>query len=169
MTKAIIFTGTPGTGKSTLAKKLSLSFKKELISISDFAKEHSLFNKYNKKYQTYDININRLIKELQNELKKKKDIIFIDGHLSHYLPKKEVILCIVCKTELKELKKRLEKRKYNSKKINENLMCEIFEICQNEAIENKHNIKIIDCTNKNKKEFDFIKNTVKGYIKGHVL
>ena len=41
------------------------------------------------------------------------------------------------------LKKRLERRKYNKLKIQENLECEIFDVCLNEARELKHKIKII--------------------------
>ena len=70
----------------------------------------------------------------------------IDSHLSHYLPPKYVSLCIVTKCELKNLEKRLKKRGYVQTKIRENLDCEIFDICLNEAKENKHKIKIVDTT-----------------------
>ena len=70
--------------------------------------------------------------------------------MSHYLPKKYVDLCIVTKCGLKKLKKRLEKRKYNKKKIRENLDCEIFDICLNEAMEKGHKVKIVDTSKKKK-------------------
>jgi adenylate kinase len=155
MNKIIIITGTPGTGKTYLANKLSLLLKKEVINISIFAKKHKLFEKYDKKMDTYDICEKRLIKKLKEEIKTKKEII-IEGHMSQYLPKTKVDLCIVCKTELKELKKRLEKRKYPLAKIKENLECEIFDICLNEAIEKKHKVKVIDCTKLNEKKIERI-------------
>jgi adenylate kinase len=62
------------------------------------------------------------------------------------LPKKYVDLCIVTKCGLKTLEKRLKKRGYKKQKIRENLDCEIFDICLNEAKEKGHNIKIIDTT-----------------------
>ncbi|GAF74200.1 unnamed protein product, partial [marine sediment metagenome] len=67
-------------------------------------------------------------------------------HLSHYLPKKYIDLCIITKCNLKTLEKRLKKKRYNKAKIRENLDCEIFDICLNEAKEAKHKILIIDTT-----------------------
>jgi len=81
-------------------------------------------------------------------LANKNNNIIIDSHLSHYLPKKYVDLCIVIKCDIKELKKRLEKRKYSKIKIRENLDSEIFDICLVEAKENKHKIIIVDTTKK---------------------
>ena len=70
----------------------------------------------------------------------------IDSHLSHFLPSKYVDKCYVTKCNLKELEKRLKKRKYSKKKIRENLDAEIFDVCFEEAKENKHDIEIIDTT-----------------------
>jgi adenylate kinase len=56
-------------------------------------------------------------------------------------------LCIVTKCNLKELEKRLKKRGYNKAKIRENLDCEIFDVCLNEAMKKGHKIKIFDTTN----------------------
>jgi adenylate kinase len=169
MKNAIIITGTPCTGKTTIANKLSLLFKKEVINLSVYAKNKHLLEKYDKKSDTYDVCEKKLIKKLKEDIKKEEDIIFVDGHMSHFLPKAYVKLCIVCKCELKELKKRLKKRKYSKSKIEENLQCEIFDICLNEAIEKKHNIQIFDCTNLNNKNFKKIVSFVEKYIKGHVL
>ena len=72
--------------------------------------------------------------------------MIIDSHLSHHLPKKYVDLAIITKTELKILEKRLKKRRYNKDKIRENLDCEIFDICLNEAKEAKHKILVVDTT-----------------------
>ena len=42
------------------------------------------------------------------------------------------------KTKLPALKKRLEARKYSEQKVRENLDAEIFDVCQQEALENGH-------------------------------
>ena len=49
---------------------------------------------------------------------------------------------------MKELEKRLKRKKYPRNKIRENLDCEIFDICLNEAKERKHKMAIIDTTKK---------------------
>ena len=142
--KIIVITGTPGTGKSTLAKKI----KGKLIDVTKIVKENKLCNEYDKKKQCYvmDVDIlNKLLIEIiEKEKKRGTKKLIMDSHLSHYLPKKYVNLCIITKCELKILKKRLEKRKYSKEKVRENLDCEIFDICLNEAKEAGHKVTVID-------------------------
>jgi broad-specificity NMP kinase len=45
---------------------------------------------------------------------------------------------------LKKLKQRLKKRGYHKAKIEENLECEIFDVCLEEAKEAGHKVKIIN-------------------------
>jgi len=79
-------------------------------------------------------------KKLVKELKKLKGNYVIDGHLSHFL---KADYCVICKCDLKVLKKRLMKRKYSSKKLQNNLNCEIFDVCFNEAKELQKNILVL--------------------------
>ena len=75
------------------------------------------------------------------------------------MPKKYVDLCIVTKCNLKELERRLKKRKYNKEKIKENLDAEIFDVCLNEAKESKYDIIAVDITKGIKSALNsFIKN-----------
>lgn len=145
--KVIIITGTPGTGKTRFAKKLAKKEKAVHIDVNELIKKEKLYKKYNKSLRTREVDINKLNKrliKLIKEFKKKKQRIIIDSHLSHYLPKKYVDLCIVKRCDLKTLKKRLEKRKYPKKKIRENIESEILDICLLEAIANKHRVRIIN-------------------------
>ena len=146
--KTIIITGTPGTGKTIIAKKLAKKISYTYIDVNEIIKKNKLNNKYLKKYDTYEIDDKKLNKKLIEIINNSKTNIIIDSHLSHYLPKKYVDLCIVIKCDIKELKKRLEKRKYSKIKIRENLDSEIFDICLVEAKENKHKIIIVDTTKK---------------------
>ena len=70
--------------------------------------------------------------------------MILDSHLSHYLDKKYADLCVVVKCDIAILKKRLEKRGYNKKKIRENLDAEIFYVCLVEAIELGHRVVVVD-------------------------
>ena len=56
-----------------------------------------------------DILQNPLLRE--EDIKKEKNVI-IDSHMSHFLPKKYVGLCIVTKCKIPELKLRMKKRGY---------------------------------------------------------
>ncbi len=140
----IIVTGTPGAGKTMIAKALAKKYKLEYVDLSKLIKEKKLYEKYDKKLKTYIVDIKK-IKQILIKIAKEDNII-IDSHLSHYLSRKYVDLCIVAKCDLPMLKKRLEKRKYPKLKIRENLDSEIFDVCLVEAKEQKHKIKIIDTT-----------------------
>ncbi|TKJ17359.1 kinase [Candidatus Woesearchaeota archaeon B3_Woes] len=143
----ICISGTPCTGKTTLAKKLSKQFIYEYIDVNKLIKDNKLDEKYDRKKRCYVVDVKKLNKLLIKLVQTKKNLV-IDSHLSHYLPKKYVDLCIITKCNLKTLEKRLKKRKYNKSKIRENLDCEIFDICLNEAKENKHKVLKVDTSKK---------------------
>ena len=103
-----------------------------------------------KEIKTYNeknsiINSNKKI-SIKNKNNKTKKGIIIDSHLSHYLPEKYADLCIIAKCNLKVLENRLKKKGYSKSKVRENLDAEIFDVCLNEAKENKHKIIVIDTT-----------------------
>lgn len=138
----IIVTGCPGTGKTTIAKKIAGQKKLKYVDVNQLIKNNKLYSYYNRKEKAYVIDVKKLNNFLIKMIKKEKNLI-LDSHLSHYIPSKYVDECIVTKCDLKELKKRLEKRKYSKEKIRTNLNCEIFDVCHIEALENKHNVKVI--------------------------
>jgi adenylate kinase len=144
----IIFTGSPGTGKSIIAKALAKKLNLKYVDVNDLIVKNKLRSKYIRKLDTYEVDVKKLNKFLLGIIKNDKKLI-IDSHLSHYLPAKNVDYCIVCKTDIKELKKRLEKRKYSKAKVRENLDSEIFDVCLIEALHNKHKVIVIDTTFKN--------------------
>ena len=138
----IIVTGTPGTGKTTYAKKLAEEKSLVYVDVTLLIKENKLFEKYDKKMDCVVVDIKKLNKELIKFIKK-NDKVVIDSHLSHYLPPRYVDLCIVTKCDLKTLEKRLKKRKYSKAKIRENLDAEIFDTCRIEALEAGHKVKVV--------------------------
>jgi len=142
MAKIIIISGTPASGKKTVAKLLSKKYK--ILDVKEISKKCKVG--YDRKLKCDIIDDKKLIKELVKIIKKNKEDLVIASHLSHLIPAKYVDLCIITKCNLKVLKKRLEKRKYSKEKIKENLECEIFDICLNEAKERKHKILIVDTT-----------------------
>jgi len=129
--------------------------------VSDFLKEYmekysegenkikeyfnEIYKKQNPELKKNPVDENQFypMEKILNGLKeyKKENGLIIDSHLSHLFFPEKTDFCIVVKTGLKELKKRLEKRNYKEEKIKENLDSEIFNVCFNESIEN--NLKVI--------------------------
>ncbi len=150
--KIIIVSGTPGTGKTKLAMYLSKKLNFLYFDINNFIIKNKLYEGYDKKRRTRIVDVKKLVKFLVSEIKNfrnKKGVIkgvIIDSHLSHYLPKKYIDVCIITKCDIKLLNKRLKKRGYSKNKIQENLQSEIFDICYNEALERKHKVIVVDTT-----------------------
>ncbi|MEK6934559.1 MAG: AAA family ATPase, partial [Nanoarchaeota archaeon] len=120
----IIITGTSGSGKTKVAREIAKKYKLKYVDVGSLIIKNKLYDKYDRKFKSYIVDERKLNRFLIKLIKKEKNLV-LDSHLSHYLDKKYVDLCIVTKCDLKILKKRLEKRKYSKEKIKENLEAEI--------------------------------------------
>ncbi|MFH1972523.1 MAG: adenylate kinase family protein [archaeon] len=141
----ILFTGTPGTGKSTLAKEFAKKKKWKYIDVNKVIDDNNLIEKYDIERDTFVVDEKRLSKILVEMIKKEENLV-IDSHMAHYVPKKYVDLVFCTKCDLRRLKIRLESRKYKDKKVRENLDAEIFDVCLNEAMELGHKVIVLDTT-----------------------
>ncbi len=141
----IAVTGSPATGKSTLAKRLAEELGFEHIDLNRVIEERGWHEGRDKKRDTLVVDETALTQRVKSLVKSGKSYV-IDSHLSHFISHEMVDACIVCTCELKELKRRLEKRGYRPEKVRENLDAEIFESCRLEAEENGHKIIIVDMT-----------------------
>jgi adenylate kinase len=145
--RTIIVTGTPGTGKTTLSKKLAKKLQYRYLDVHKLISQYNISEGYDKKRDTDIIDSKKLNLALIGEINSHKGKgVIIDSHMSHYLPKRHVDLCMVTKCDLKELEKRLKTKKYSREKTRENMDAEIFDVCLNEAKEHKHKIMVVDTT-----------------------
>ncbi|MBW2972123.1 adenylate kinase family protein [Candidatus Woesearchaeota archaeon] len=144
MKKTIIVTGTPCTGKTTVAKKLAKKLGYEYIDVASLIKKNRLSEGYDRKRKCSIVDIKKLNRFLGKIIKNSKTEVVIDSHLSHYLPSELVRFCVVTKCNLKRLNMRLKKRGYPKHKIAENLECEIFDVCLNEAKESGHRVVVVE-------------------------
>ena len=142
--EVIIVSGTPGTGKTTVARKLAKDKGFLYVDVNKVIEKDKLSEGYDEEKDTKIIDTKKLNKALVKIIKKSKEKgLVIDSHLSHYLPKRYVDKCIITKCSLKELKKRLEKRGYLKEKVRENLDAEIFDTCRIEALEAGHEVEVV--------------------------
>ena len=146
--KVVVVSGTPGTGKTKIAKLIAKKIDANYVDVNSSIKKNKLHIGYDRRFKSYNVNLNKLIDYLIRLIKSSKENLIIDSHLSHYIPKRYVNLCIITKCDLKKLKKRLEKRGYSKRKVRENLDAEIFDVCLMEALINKHKVRIIDTSKK---------------------
>lgn len=127
-------TGTPGTGKSTVAEALD----QEVISIKEFAKEKGLGEEVE---GIFEVDVEAVNQELPEDC-------WVEGHLAH---KMDLDYCIVLRTRPDVLEDRLEDRDYNEEKVEENIEAEKMDLILSEAFENSK-IYEIDTTDKSVEE-----------------
>ena len=126
---AIFITGTPCTGKTTLASKLN----GYLIKINDVAINHDfvLGVDENKGYKVIDID--RLSRHIGEIIDNCDELLIFEGHLSHLCDGADKV--IVLRVHPETLKERLCERNYSDAKIRENLEAEALGVCSAEAYE----------------------------------
>ncbi|MEK6864684.1 MAG: adenylate kinase family protein [Nanoarchaeota archaeon] len=140
----IIITGTPGTGKTELAREIAKNGF-EYVDANKIIEQNKLIESFDKKRDTNVVDEKKLSDAFVKLIKTKKNLV-IDSHMSHCIPSKYIDVCIVTKCNLKVLKKRLEKKGYSKEKVRENLDAEIFDVCLTEAEEAGHKLLIVDTT-----------------------
>ena len=124
---AIFITGTPCTGKTTIASKLN----GRLIKINDLARSHDfiLGVDEDKGYQIIDID--KLSEHIYHLIQNSDETLIFEGHVSHLCDGADKVIVLRVRPEI--LEKRLMKRNYSDSKIRENLEAEALGVCSAEA------------------------------------
>ena len=127
----ISISGTPGTGKTDVAKIIAKDIGANLITIKNVIKKEKVPYNHDKERKTRIIDIKDLKKAVEKNIDNSKTNI-IEGHLSHLI-KSDIVVILRCNPKI--LEKRLKKRKWAKKKINENVLAEILDATTIEALE----------------------------------
>ncbi len=125
----IAVTGTPGTGKSHLARTISRKIRKaKVIEINDIVNRYKTFSGYDR-FGTKIVKLQRLTDSLKKEINgSKSDFIVVVGHLAPDVGIKFDI-CIVLRSGLSRLESLMKRRGYRKEKIQDNVFAEAVDYC----------------------------------------
>ena len=136
-------TGTPGTGKTTVAK--AISDLGVILNVSDLAEERGFLGSFESDEEVKEIDIENLVSVLEEEwITEPVGLTIIEGHLAHHLPC-DVVVVLRCDPDI--LRERLEKRGYSEKKINHNVEWELMGSMWNEYEDTNVPWTEFDCSN----------------------
>jgi adenylate kinase len=125
-------TGTPGTGKSMIGEELS-RLGHTVVHLTTTVGPYVIGEDEERDVQVIDVD--RWVSEF------KPVDGFVEGHMAHYLPCDKIIV-LRCRPD--ELKKRLARRKYPTKKIRENADAEALDVCLIETVESFTPLQILE-------------------------
>lgn len=153
--KNIIISGTPGCGKTSVAKELYNLIDSKLISLNELAKSDKFSFEYDQERKTYIVDFKIFLPYVLKKIEKIKQdnpqFLIIESHFSDIIPEKFIDFVFILRCDPDELLKRLEKKKYDKNKITENTQAEILGNCVNYFIQKQIKVPIfeIDTTNLN--------------------
>ena len=128
----ILITGTPGVGKTTIARRLGERLGLEVINLGELVKEKKIYISYDAEANSYIIDLEKAREELRRAIGKKK--VIVDTHIVEAVPNEIVEVTFVLRLHPRLLEERLLKRGYSRRKMLENVQAEILDTCLVEAI-----------------------------------
>jgi adenylate kinase len=127
----IALTGTPGTGKSSVAAQLRTRGY-EVADITKLAIERDFIMGVDKTRGSQLIDLEKIEHYIKMQYHS-TDRVFLEGHTAHLIPSVEKVIILRCHPRM--LKHRLVAKGWNLKKIQENLEAEILDVILCEAAE----------------------------------
>ncbi len=129
MKYVIAINGTPGTGKTTVAKHLKEAGI-EIWSLNEIIKVSGCEEDWDPEDETKIVNEDCLKNSLQQLLETHPiRPLVLEGHLADLIPEKFIQVCFVLAHPIGSLRERLKNRKYKAKKIEDNILAEIMKDC----------------------------------------
>lgn len=133
----VVITGTPGTGKSVLAKRLAKKTNARLVGINALVGRKRLWKGVDR-YGSRIVKLKELEKTLNRMLAKERNAV-VEGHLACEL-RLRCNATIVLRLNPKTLERRLKKRRYAEAKLRDNLLAEMLDYCTIKSLGNYKNV-----------------------------
>ena len=126
---SVFITGTPCTGKTTIASRLN----GRLIKINDLARSHGFIIGRDEEKGYEIIDIDKLSRHIDGMAQDSDDLLIFEGHVAHLCDGADKVIVLRVHPEI--LEKRLAGRNYSQSKIRENLEAEALGVCSAESVE----------------------------------
>jgi adenylate kinase len=132
---SILIGGTPGTGKTMVAKVLGSRLGVNVIALGELADTSGCISAQDKARDTGIIDEDCLVDAIIELVDDKKEKFIIEGHYIDLVPSSAVQWVFILRTHPETLVGRLVDRGYKEEKVNENVEAEVLGVCQLDALD----------------------------------
>ena len=131
----LLITGTPGTGKSTVAEILKTKIGASLVGVNELVEDKHIYTGIDEDRGYKIVDLDAMCLELNRVVENSKDgeILIVEGHLSHYFEGGDLVIVLRAKPSV--LRERLKTKGWTNSKIQENIEAEAIDICTFESYE----------------------------------
>jgi adenylate kinase len=138
----VAISGTPATGKTTVAALVGKKLGWKVIELNRLAQEKDLFSGYDEERGSKVVDIGRIQKAIDN--------IFVADMIieSHYAHDMKCDMVLILRANPAEIRKRAVEKGWSKKKTEENVLAEIMEVCKQEALDSGRKVFEVDTTGK---------------------
>ena len=156
----IALTGTPGTGKTSVAEELRRRGH-DVLDLKSYIADSGLRGEYIEEMDTYDVDTDLLRGSFEDS-----DHEMAEGHLSHFL---DAEMCIVMRCHPDVLAQRLRDRGYAEGKVRENAEAELLDVILCEAVDSGVPVFAVDTTSSTVSQAaDAVEAIMRGEADGHL-
>ena len=144
--QVFLITGTPSVGKTSIALALTEKIDSLYLNLSCLALSFDLSQEFDIERKTAIINEKKMREKIHELIDStSKTTVLVDGHYAaSVVPKEKVTKAFVFRRNPIELKKLMEKRKFEGNKLWENLESEILDVCLIETLSELEENKVCE-------------------------
>ena len=136
MRRVLVLTGTPGVGKSSVARLLASRLRGVHVNLSELVKNKGLDCGLDRKRETLIADTRNVSKRVGEIVAQSDGFIIVEGHFAVDVIKAEdAFLVLVLRRNPDELRKVLRERGFGKSKVVENVAAEILDVCLFNAVE----------------------------------
>ncbi len=136
MKRVLVLTGTPGVGKSSVARILASRLKGVHINLSELVMSKGLDCGSDRQRETLIADTQKVSKRVGEIVAQSDGFIVVEGHFAMDVMKAEnAFLVLVLRRNPDELRRVLRERGFRESKVVENVAAEILDICLSDAVE----------------------------------
>jgi len=126
---AVVVTGTPGTGKTTISKQLADQIGATYLPLTQLVIDKRLHEAIDRRRRTRIVNLRRTRAFLAKSLSTERKLLVIDSHIPDAIPREYVRNILVLRCHPRILEARLRRKGWGPQKIRENVLAEILDSC----------------------------------------